>query len=222
MKEISSNVPFFEYFENHFEWHKKSYVITKTNQTKKNNEVIRSSHPPLEAITWKHKGEDVVATPFRFPSTEEKLDKKVIEQNNYTNQFLHVIGKQLNRVEERVENKVILQPGNQAKPNPTLEKPLVKLPTTRQTSLKSKDKTALEIVTQKLEELVKKEPVTPSPSKTPQLSVLDIHTASSSSSRTSSDNEKEIEHLENQFRGLEVKMLHQPTRLLDISQAQNG
>ena len=31
MKEISSNVPFFEYFENHFEWHKKSYVITKTN-----------------------------------------------------------------------------------------------------------------------------------------------------------------------------------------------
>ena len=64
---------------------------------------------------------------------------------------------------------------------------------------------------------MKKEPVTPSPSKTPQLSVLDIYTASSSSSRTSSDNEKEIEHLENQFRGLEVKMLHQPTRLLDIS-----
>ena len=31
MKEISSNVHFFEYFENHFEWHKKSYVITKTN-----------------------------------------------------------------------------------------------------------------------------------------------------------------------------------------------
>ena len=31
MKEISSNVPFFEYFENHFEWHKKSCVITKTN-----------------------------------------------------------------------------------------------------------------------------------------------------------------------------------------------
>ncbi|KAK9999271.1 hypothetical protein SO802_018874 [Lithocarpus litseifolius] len=31
MKEISSNVPFFEYFENHFEWHKKSCVITKAN-----------------------------------------------------------------------------------------------------------------------------------------------------------------------------------------------
>ena len=58
---------------------------------------------------------------------------------------------------------------------------------------------------------MKKEPVTPSPSKTPQLNILDIHIASSSSSKTSSDNEKEIEHLENQFRGLEVKMFHQPT-----------
>ena len=55
----------------------------------------------------------------------------MIEQNNYTNQCLHVIGKQLDKVEERVENKVILQPGNQAKLNLTLEKPLVKLPTTR-------------------------------------------------------------------------------------------
>ncbi|KAK7857136.1 phenazine biosynthesis-like domain-containing protein 1 [Quercus suber] len=41
---------------------------------------------------------------------------------------------------------------------------LVKLPTTRQTSLSYlKDKTALEIVTQKLKEPMKKEPVTPSP-----------------------------------------------------------
>ena len=121
----------------------------------------------------------------------------MIEPNNYTNRCLHVIGKQLDRVEERVENKVILQPGNQAKHNPTLEKPLVKLPTTRQTNLRSKDKIALEVVTQKLEELVKKEPGISSSSSNPKLNVLDIHIASSSSSRTSLDNEKEIEHLEN-------------------------
>ena len=66
-------------------------------------------------------------------------------------------------MEEKVENKVILQPGNPSKPTPALEKPLVKLPTTRQASLKSKDQTAIEIVMQKMEELVKKEPVTPSP-----------------------------------------------------------
>ena len=65
MKEISSNVPFFEYFKNHFEWHKKSCVITKTNWMKEETkEVVRSSHPPLEKITFKHKNTDVVASPF--------------------------------------------------------------------------------------------------------------------------------------------------------------
>ena len=40
MKEISGNIPFFAYFENHFEWHRKSCVITKTNRTKENKEVV--------------------------------------------------------------------------------------------------------------------------------------------------------------------------------------
>ena len=57
MKEISSNVPFFECFENHFKWHKRSWVITKTNWTKEDNkEVVKSSHPPLENTTFKHRG----------------------------------------------------------------------------------------------------------------------------------------------------------------------
>ena len=129
-------------------------------------------------------------------------------------------------MEEKVEKKVILQPGNPSKPSPALEKSLVKLPTTRQASLKSKDQTTLEICLQKMEELVKKEPVTPSldttsssrlvtldarkasrssmkkkpvisSPKSSRLIVLDAHTVSSSSSRTSSDSEKEIEKLEN-------------------------
>ena len=100
--------------------------------------------------------------PYQVHTNEETLVKKVITQNNYTNQCLHVVGKQLDRIEEQVENKVILQPGNTSK-SIQLEKPLVKLPTTRQVSLKSRDKTALEIVIQKLEELVKKEPLTPTP-----------------------------------------------------------
>ena len=93
MNEISANVPFFEYFENHFKWHGKSCVITKTNWTKENKEVVRSSLPPLENITIKHQGFEVVDTPFRKPSSEDKPVKKVIEQNNYTNQCLDVIGK---------------------------------------------------------------------------------------------------------------------------------
>ena len=104
-------------------------------------------------------------------------------------------------MEEKVENKVILQSGSPGKPAPTLEKPLVKLPTIRQASLKSKDQTALEVCLQKMEELVKKKPVTLSPDTTTssRLIVLDAHTASSDSSRTSSESENEIEKLENQF-----------------------
>ena len=109
MKETSSNVPFFEYFENHFEWHKKSCVITKTNWTKEDTkEVVRSSHPPLDKITFKHKKADVIVSPFQQPTSKEVVVSKVITQNNYTNQCLHVIGKQLDRMEEKIEKKVIL------------------------------------------------------------------------------------------------------------------
>ena len=97
-----------------------SYVITKTNWTiednKGNKEVVWSSHPPQQAITFNHHGSDVVASPFKVPSNEEKPIKKVIEQNNYTNQCLGVLGKQLDRIEDRIENKVILQPGHPSKP----------------------------------------------------------------------------------------------------------
>ena len=54
MEEISAEIPFFEYFENHFQWHKKFCVLTKTNWTKENREVVQSSHPPQETITIKH------------------------------------------------------------------------------------------------------------------------------------------------------------------------
>ena len=62
MKEVSNNYPFFEYFEKHFKWHKKSCVITKTNQKLLPNkdapssskpEIVRSSHPPQETLVKK-------------------------------------------------------------------------------------------------------------------------------------------------------------------------
>ena len=130
-----------------------------------------------------------------------------------------VIGRQLDRIEDGIDNKVLLQPGNPSKPSPTLEKPLVKLPTTRQASLKSKDQTALRIVAQKLDELVKREPITPSPEHTttsrdprlePRVETLHAHTASDSSSTSPSEAEREIEHLEDQFQGLQVNRLYQP------------
>ena len=49
--------------------------------------------PPLDKITFKHKKADVVASPFQQPTSEEVVVGKVIAQNNYTNQCLHIIGK---------------------------------------------------------------------------------------------------------------------------------
>ena len=81
----------------------------QNNWTKEyTKEVVRSSHPPLDKITFKHKKADVVASPFQHPTSEEVVVSKVIAQNNYTNQCLHVIGKQFDRMEEKVEKKVIL------------------------------------------------------------------------------------------------------------------
>ena len=66
---------------------------------------------------------------------------------------------------------------------------------------------------------MKKEPVTLSPDHTStsreqprdnRLITLEAHTASSSSRRTSSETKKEIEHLKDHFRSLQVNRLYQP------------
>ena len=103
MREVSSDYPFFEYFEKHFKRHKKSCVITKTNWkllpdkdalSSSKLEIVRSSHPPQNTILFNHRGsEDVIASPFKCATPDDKVVKKVIEQNNYTNQCLGVIGK---------------------------------------------------------------------------------------------------------------------------------
>ena len=104
MKEVKVDYPFFEYFEKHFKWHKKNCVISKTNwkllpkkdaPSTSKPEIVRSTHPPQEAILFNHRSTDVIASPFKCATTpEEKVVRKVIEQNNYTNQCLGVIGKQ--------------------------------------------------------------------------------------------------------------------------------
>ena len=112
MRDLSRNVPFFIYFEMYYGKRKQFCVLTKAwtiegpNATK---EVVRSSHPPLEAITFDHRRKEIIASPFKVATDRHQPVDKVIEQNNYTNQCIHVIGKQLDRIEDKIENKVILQ-----------------------------------------------------------------------------------------------------------------
>ena len=98
----------------------------------------------------KHRGEEPSEKPHRKKSTSKHYRKQKFKTDNFY------------KIEDGIDNKVLLQPGNPSKPSPTLEKPLVKLPTTRQASLKPKDQTALRLVAQKLDDLVKREPTTPS------------------------------------------------------------
>ena len=55
-----------------------------------------------------HKNTEIKLSLFKFPNVEEDGTgiKKVIEQNNYTNQHLHTIGKQLDRMENVINNEI--------------------------------------------------------------------------------------------------------------------
>ena len=79
------------------------------------------------------------ATPFKIVevidanTTISTETKKIIEQNNFVNNSLHIIGQQLDHIEKKVEKPTISKPG----------KPLIDLPSQRENlSLKtSRDKT---------------------------------------------------------------------------------
>ena len=94
--------------------------------------IVRSSHPPLETvlITCQDQKTEVRATPFKI-ADDQTLITSIIEQNNFTNESLHIIGQQLDRIEEKIiertasnasEKYVFLKP----------EKPLVDLPSQRE------------------------------------------------------------------------------------------
>lgn len=81
-----------------------------------------ASHLPVETIVISHKKAQITASPFKIP---EANDKKLVEQNNYTNQSLIVIGKQLDKIETKVD-KIL---PHEVKHKPHKEKPLVKFRT---------------------------------------------------------------------------------------------
>jgi hypothetical protein len=56
---------------------------------------VESSHPPKENILIKVKNDFVKASPFKQPPTKlpkKDEERKIIEQNNYANKCLNVIG----------------------------------------------------------------------------------------------------------------------------------
>ena len=137
MNQLKKHILFFDFLENHYvsndEISKHLNVIKKSNFVKAADKaIVRSSHPPLETIliTCQDQMTEVRAIPFKI-ADDQTLITSIIEQNNFTNESLHIIGQQLDRIEEKIiertasnasEKYVFLKP----------EKPLVDLPSQRE------------------------------------------------------------------------------------------
>ena len=84
-------------------------MIKKSNFVKvADKAIVRSSHPPLETvlITCQDQKTEVKATPFKIVDDQTPITS-IIEQNNFTNASLHVIGQKLNRIEEKIIERTV-------------------------------------------------------------------------------------------------------------------
>ncbi|PKI55918.1 hypothetical protein CRG98_023703 [Punica granatum] len=77
-----------------------------------NADPVESTHPPLGTLQIIHQKAEVKASPFKMKvddSLASKDIKNIFEQNNFTNQCLHTIGSQLDRIEQEVTKPVVNQ-----------------------------------------------------------------------------------------------------------------
>lgn len=129
---------------------KKQFEYGNKNSVKEDNTVVRFTHPPLDAVIINCKGTEINASPFTEHHVNTPISietKKIIEQKNFVNNSLHIIGQQLNRIEEKVE-----KPTSSIK----IEQPLIDLPGQRHNlSFKTTQTKTIEKVEQMLFDLQK-------------------------------------------------------------------
>ena len=93
-------------------------MAKKLNFVKEDKSIVWSTYPPFEIALIDCKGTEVKASPVKIADVDTPV-LKIIEQNNFTNNSLHIIGQQLDRIEEKIVEKP-----TSSKP----EKPLIDLP----------------------------------------------------------------------------------------------
>ena len=152
---------FFDFLENHYvlkdEVSKQHLnVIKKSNFFKADKTIFRSSHLPLKTIliTCQDQKTDqktkVKASSFKIVDDQIPIIS-IIEQNNFTNESLHVIGQQLDRIEEKIVEKIV----SVDKPvSVKTEKLLIDLPSQKENVMfKTSQSKTLEIVEKMLSDL---------------------------------------------------------------------
>ncbi|CAL9006292.1 unnamed protein product [Prunus brigantina] len=95
-------------------------TLTKEKWIKLDKSEVVSSHPPVEAILITPGTKTIVAAPFKIPDPTDEPNKRLVEQNNYTNQSLVIVGKQLDKIEIKIDK--LLPSPLKLKP---IDKPLV-------------------------------------------------------------------------------------------------
>ena len=105
---------FLDFLENHYvsndEVSKKHLsVIKKSNFIKAaDKSIVRSTHLPLETvlITCQDQKMEVRAIPFKIADDQTPIIS-IIEQNNFKNESLYVIGQQLDHIEEKIVERTV-------------------------------------------------------------------------------------------------------------------
>ena len=96
MKEMNRHILFLDFLENYYvskDEISKQYlnVIKKQTFVKANASTIRSTHPPLDTVVITCDQVEMKACPFKIADDATPI-VSIIEQNNFTNESLHIIG----------------------------------------------------------------------------------------------------------------------------------
>jgi hypothetical protein len=100
MIESQKHILFFDFLQKHF-LSDNSLNVVKKNLVKEDKTIVKSSHSPLENILIDCNGVTVKGSLFKSTNDVPPENKKIIEQNNFVNQSLHTIGRQLDRIEKK-------------------------------------------------------------------------------------------------------------------------
>ena len=165
MNQLKTHILFFDFLANHYvskdEVSKQHLnVIKRSNFVKEDKTIVRFSHPPLETVlitcqNSQDRKTDVKASPFKIADDQTPIIS-IIEKKKFTNESLHVIGQQLDRIEEKIVEKTVSveQPVSRKSISVKTEKPLIDLPSQREkVNFKTSQTKTLEIVQKMLFDL---------------------------------------------------------------------
>ena len=162
MNQLKKHILFFDFLENHYvskdEVSKQHLsVIKKSNFVKADKPIVRSSHLPLETIliTCQDQKTEVKASPFKIADDQTPITS-IIQQNNFTNESLHVTGQQLGRIEEKIVEKTVSaeKPIFEKSVSIKIKKPLIDLSSQREKVMfKTSQSKTLEVVEKMLSNL---------------------------------------------------------------------